>query len=893
MEKTAISDFLNSLKFPIMPKKVFFVSLLWLICYNFCYAQIISTHPRVLLNNSIKNQLLVKKNSNEASWLALKVRADALAAYPVLSWNENTYYLDLSDQICYSYQGGGWYDAAFALGMAHQMTKGNATGNQPDIYSDKLLQLADSILAAQNNFFMSGSDTIRPVRVDSYYPSRFVCRAVAVIFDWCYDELGSTRRTQLVNLINHYYDAIRQNGYETNNRAGNNYFSGHFVGIGFMGYASYGSNSRAEELINWADNRFDGTVYRNLGSDTTKSHFTQTFLGGYKNILSTETYNNPTDITGAPCKGGFYVEGWAYGAALGRVLDYMQMRQTAANENLFSTYQTWLIELLKAQKHSLHPNRSEIDFFSDYGGSYGAFAPLYLTTRLAYLLAGTTEGAGAQHLRYNFVQPPVNECLYTTGFLFPDEAWERFYFEDLTRPSAPMNEPLYYSGFPNSYLEANHNDLPLPYFIMRNSWDTAATWASAKMGASVYEGHEHNQTGHIALKRNSDFMLIEASIFKSSPGENCGGLVGNNVYATNSAFCNTLFFHDYGDYMYSGSSYVGGQSVWGKDEVVAAEQTDDFSYIRSDLSSAYYSNYDSTQWNNRKLRYFYRSLLYLPKANVFLVFDQVKAANSTNPAGQYIKELRWHTPATPTLNDNRVTAIYRNSKLRLHTLLPQNAAITLVDESNNPDNTAYYDGQDANSPTWRVAVRHNDNTVLEHPFLTVFTAGNLTLPDMNTTNMTTNDNKMTGASIVLADNSHYIALFNQQSGQTPTPISNTTYNYTGNGQTTHTLCGMLPNTNYNVTDNGSSISIAASPTGSYTSTVSGILQFCIIHPVISGNFNTCLNVTQTYSVTPIAGSTYAWTVTGGTIVSGQSTNQIVVQWTNGTVGTVNVVQTAP
>ncbi|HNL06605.1 MAG TPA: hypothetical protein PKH93_03455, partial [Chitinophagales bacterium] len=148
MEKTAISDFLNSLKFPIMPKKVFFVSLLWLICYNFCYAQIISTHPRVLLNNSIKNQLLVKKNSNEASWLALKVRADALAAYPVLSWNENTYYLDLSDQICYSYQGGGWYDAAFALGMAHQMTKGNATGNQPDIYSDKLLQLADSILAA-------------------------------------------------------------------------------------------------------------------------------------------------------------------------------------------------------------------------------------------------------------------------------------------------------------------------------------------------------------------------------------------------------------------------------------------------------------------------------------------------------------------------------------------------------------------------------------------------------------------------------------------------------------------------------------------------------------------------------------------------------------------------
>lgn len=878
-----------------MKQKLTICILYALFCYVYIpnsAAQIVSTHPRVLLNGAIKAQLLNKKNNNEASWQALQAKADELTTYTVLSWNENTYTSEPSNHICYSYQGGGWYDAAFNLGMAHQLTKGNATGNQPDIYSNKLIALADTILAAQDNYFLYGAnDTIRPIRVDSYYPSRFVCRAVAVIYDWCYDELGSTRRTQLANLMNHYYDAIRANGYQTQARSGDNYFSGHFVGIGFMGYATHGDNSRAQEMIDWADNRFDGSMYTSLGADTAKTHFTQTFLGDYPINLSTETYNNPTHIVGAPCQGGVYVEGWAYGATLARVLDYMQVRQTAANEATFDTYHPWLIALLKAQKHSLHPNRSEIDFFSDYGGSYGAFAPLYLTTRLAAILANTPEGAGAQHLRYNFVQPPDNECLFSSGFVFPDEAWERFYFEDLSRPAVPMDEPLYYSGFPNSYPQAQHNNLSLPYFMVRSSWDTAATWASAKMGAAMYEGHEHRQAGHIALKRNSDFLLIEASIFKGSPGEDCGGLVGNNVYASNSAFCNTLFFHDYNEYMYSGDYYVGGQSSWGQDQVVAAEQNDLFSYIRSDLSSAYYRSYDTTQWDMRKLRHFYRSFVYLPAANVFVVFDQVKADNSTNPAGQYIKELRWHTPATPTLsNGNQVMATYRQSKLRLHTLLPQNVNIALIDESNNPDNTTYYGGANADSPTWRIAVKHNDSNILEHPFLTVFSAGNLELPNMNTDNIASNDNKMTGAAITLSDSSRFVVLFNQQSGQTPPPINTTTYNYAASGQTIHTLCGMQPNTLYDVIDNGSAITANATPTGSFLSSVSGVLRFCSIRPLIAGDAQVCTNETYTYAVPDIAGSTYIWTATGGTILSGQGTHQVTVQWSNGTAGTLNVVQ---
>lgn len=66
-----------------------------------------------------------------------------------------------------------------------------------------------------------------------------------------------------------------------------------------------------------------------------------------------------------------------------------------------------------------------------------------------------------------------------------------------------------------------------------------------------------------------------------------------------------------------------------------------------------------------------------------------------------------------------------------------------------------------------------------------------------------------------------------------------------------------------------------------------------LNPVIVGNGSVCGNNNYAYSVLPVSGSTYMWTVVGGTILSGQNTNQILVHWNNGAVGSVNVVQEAP
>jgi hypothetical protein len=65
-------------------------------------------------------------------------------------------------------------------------------------------------------------------------------------------------------------------------------------------------------------------------------------------------------------------------------------------------------------------------------------------------------------------------------------------------------------------------------------------------------------------------------------------------------------------------------------------------------------------------------------------------------------------------------------------------------------------------------------------------------------------------------------------------------------------------------------------------------------PVISGPAPVCQTIGtnySTYSTPNVAGHTYTWTVAGGTIISGQGTNSITVNWTTVGSGNVGVTET--
>ncbi len=62
-------------------------------------------------------------------------------------------------------------------------------------------------------------------------------------------------------------------------------------------------------------------------------------------------------------------------------------------------------------------------------------------------------------------------------------------------------------------------------------------------------------------------------------------------------------------------------------------------------------------------------------------------------------------------------------------------------------------------------------------------------------------------------------------------------------------------------------------------------------PEITGVTYICKNEEAEYSATETAGNTYAWNVTGGSIVSGAGTNTITVLWGNPGMGMVNLTET--
>ncbi|MBP6663728.1 MAG: alpha/beta hydrolase [Chitinophagales bacterium] len=61
--------------------------------------------------------------------------------------------------------------------------------------------------------------------------------------------------------------------------------------------------------------------------------------------------------------------------------------------------------------------------------------------------------------------------------------------------------------------------------------------------------------------------------------------------------------------------------------------------------------------------------------------------------------------------------------------------------------------------------------------------------------------------------------------------------------------------------------------------------------IVAGNnsHDVCSNQTISYSTAPVAGaSSYTWSVTGGTIISGQGTTTVSIQWGNNTTGQISV-----
>jgi len=308
------------------------------------------------------------------------------------------------------------------------------------------------------------------------------------------------------------------------------------------------------------------------------------------------------------------------------------------------------------------------------------------------------------------------------------------------------------------------------------------------------------------------------------------GILGTSLESLQSSLNNTLYFDDFGDFQGTDERASGGQSAVGIDEVVADELNQDFSYVRSDLSTAYNRAGDPTDTPNRKLEFFYRNFLYLRASNTFVVYDQVQAKPSSNPRGAYKKQIRWHLPDRPAITGKSARLDYGQSRLFIDTVLPVNASLAVVDEWKNPDPC---DGSNpgcvpfgANAATFRIEVGDPQNPLFI-PFLTVLQPGSNTSTPPSNTQIVSLDGKMIGVAISQAGGSQSIVLFNNQPGQVPASITSTSYQFAGSGAASHTLMGVVPAALYSVVLTDGVVHVDQSVTGNKTASPAGVLHFTL------------------------------------------------------------------
>jgi hypothetical protein len=748
-------------------------------------------------------------------WVALKGLADQLASYAIFPYDYAHRTEEPDNTIFYDYQGEGWFKSTMSLGIAYL-----STGNVA--YANKLAALADEMIRAQSAPGNNPPNGLPPIEPDNYYPTRFLGPSIAAIYDWSYSTLGSSRRSQMVTLMNAWFDDFKANGYQRNDHPDGNYFWGHAAAAAWMGYATFGDNPRAQEMIDWARIRFDGTPSPLItGEEIPRNWIAQAFDGGVPPTVATD--GGPV-VTGAPWGGGLTVQGWAYTTGTwSRLTDYMLVVFTATTENLFAAHPAWLPAILRSEKNALAPNFFEIDPVGDWGGDYGAVVIHSLPLRLAAFLQGTSEGPGAQHF---YAQELAGVSPYSNAD-FPDAIyqsvykpaeWERFFFGDTARPSAVLALPLYYGPFASGVARAQ------PYFVMRSDGSSTAVWASARMGAAWWDDHQHYDAGGILLRRGSDWLIVDAASWMGPL--NGHGLVGGSTEADNAAAASTLFFHDWGDFQnVSEQQYLGGQGAWGLDLVAAAEQNDAYTYVRSDLSSAYNNGGDAASQAGRRLDFFYRSFLYLRSAGIFAAFDQLKVEPSSNPHGAYLKHLRWHFPARPSFAGNRTTILHGGSRLDLDTMLPGGATLTAVDESTNPDKNLIPCVNPCNSGTVRLEVRDPADS-LSPVFLTVFQAVPAGSPPMHTLNVTPIDGALTGIEVRIASITE-VVYFNTGPGRLPAPISTASLPLSAAAAATYTLCGVVPGARYAVGVADGSLAVRLDPQGAVTASSAGVLRFAL------------------------------------------------------------------
>jgi hypothetical protein len=703
----------------------------------------------------------------------IAVNSSAFGSFSGQTLTVMVYYGAASGRLQYgdngAYQGDQWLLNMQALALTYQVCTavGTCSGGAAQ-YATKALQWLDYANS------LGAAGITQPVSADTGWSSRTVPVALALVYDWCYDQLSSGQKTATAVTAHTWLAWTSANafgrGADEGSEPNSNYVGGHILGYGPLGYTLYGDDANAQDIIDFATGLWTNVIGPGFSAPVVGNQFAYTSPRGigifYSGVPTEYNYNS-----------GHFM----------RLMQYMLAIKTATGSELSNAVnyrKLWANAIL----YDLKPDRWRTRMDGNYSGNVtGVFTgglPLYLS----YTLSGTTEGEWMQWMFTHFGTP--TETTFAPNMLagvaggYADRLL--FYRPSATATDYRLSQP--------TYRFAAGSDFRMYW---RSDWTDSAVWWEFH-GSAEQNGMSYN-AGDMELVRGTDHLIVNSQNWRGATTDGVSGTPTIYTSGLKSGYSSTLFCDALGAYYpcvhtseppASGDNAYGGNAAWGKYTApLHYLMNSNVGYVSADITTAYDHDFNAA---TRALRYWYREVLAMG-GGTQIVWDRVKMLDAS-----YIKHFRWHLSAagTPSKTGNVVTTVVGSSAIFIDPVLPTSPTVKIVRNLN----------ENSQSVNWRVEI--NDSvTGTDLNALTVLyaTASNGSLP--TTVAITTDANHV---GVQVADTTPKVAVFaapvtdNGNNTYTPTTYISATFASTHSGTGKYLIAGLAPGT-YSVLRGGAAV----------------------------------------------------------------------------------------
>jgi hypothetical protein len=779
-----------------------------LACISVAHAQSTVPHPRLILDPATLTTLRARAASNTPQWQRLKHYCDSFIGGTVNTPMPDN---DTNDNpnppnIGQGYEGQGYWAPLWSEALCYQVTRVSDPTDAAN-YGKKAADIAVKISLPTN---MQGEDPCK----DDGFVMKFFGVGMGLLYDWVYDVLTPTQRTQIYTTANawqtNWEDPEGCANFEYTNPVGN-YFAGFFHAKTVMVLATAGDNPSAPaEWTDWQTKQ-------------------------YQTAPSNPPHLGVQPYFAAHMAGGGWPEGFGnYGpfATFNMSLPAWEVK-TATGVDLVTAAMpyTFPVDAGDYLMHFTWPTRTYIDDRDTNHSNGNEDAPPPSSTDVGMFMQTLALQRYWNAPHADVLQQYTNEVIAARGD--DTDAWEEFLFYDPNGPAAPLD------SLPRSYFATGANSV-----AARSDWTTNATWMSFRGGTYIDgpgAGEQGFDEGGLALVRGGTPLLVNGTGWTvHEPGGNGdenrvyndehSDLVPDDIYYGNRTIYNIFYVrHMNGATLLDHYGQTDNSSEEDGARTKISTYEDGSNYVLA-LATHLEDMYVKDSGGHPQVGAWAREVMYL-RPNYVLVYDRTAAGNASGGNTADDQFLAFHFPANPTAatapaGENRYDVTYNATYAgAMTTILPANNTTTII--GMYPANGTGTHAQTASNPikVWQVQVRPPDSAAAQ-TWLTAFDLDSTAASVATASAIDVTSGNAIGG-LFASNGGNQAVLFNN--GAAGTTVAGSITYTVPNVATTHFIAELAANAGYTVTVvvSGSEHTLTVARGGPLTTSAKGVLAFTV------------------------------------------------------------------